>query len=137
MIVTRELVKDLLPLYVAGEASPDSRAAVETFLADDPELRRIAAALGAEAPPAAPATPPAPDLAALSATQHLVRRRSWTMAAALFFSGLPLSFAFDGSGLRFLLIRDAPVAGVASFVVAGVLWAAFATIARRLRVKGL
>jgi hypothetical protein len=35
---TRDVVVDLWPLYVSGEASADTRALVEAFLAQDPEL---------------------------------------------------------------------------------------------------
>lgn len=38
MKVTREVVMDLLPLYLSGEASADSRALIVAFLAQDPEL---------------------------------------------------------------------------------------------------
>ncbi len=137
MTVTRDLVKDLLPLYVAGEASPDSRAAVESFLATDPELARLAEALRSDSPPSAAEAPPAPDRFALSATKQLVARRSWTLALALFFTGLPFAFSFDGSGLQFLLIRDAPSTGVVSFALGGLCWVLFALAAKRLRVKGL
>ena len=47
MNVTREVVVDLLPLYVSGEASPATRALVEAWLRDDPELAREAQALAA------------------------------------------------------------------------------------------
>ena len=40
MEVTRELVTELWPDYVAGSLSPATRAVVETFLAQDPELAR-------------------------------------------------------------------------------------------------
>jgi anti-sigma factor RsiW len=40
MDITREIILDLLPLYLAGELSDDSRAAVDQFLSDDPELSR-------------------------------------------------------------------------------------------------
>ena len=36
--VTREVIRDLWPAYCAGTASPQSRALVETYLAQDPEL---------------------------------------------------------------------------------------------------
>ena len=39
---TRHVIKDLLPLYLAGEASADSRALVEEHLARDPELAELA-----------------------------------------------------------------------------------------------
>jgi hypothetical protein len=38
MNITRDIVLDLLPLYVAGEASQASRTAIESFLEADPEL---------------------------------------------------------------------------------------------------
>ena len=47
MNVTREIVKDLLPLYVSGEASADTRTLVESFLREDPELARLVDALRA------------------------------------------------------------------------------------------
>lgn len=139
MNVTREIVKDLLPLYVSGEASPASRALVESFLREDPELARLAEALRAEelAPAREASVPPGAGRAALLRTKELLRRRTWLMALALFFTGLPLSFVFDATGLRFLLFRDAPVLGSVSLLVAVALWIAHGVTARRLRVTGL
>ena len=39
MKITRDVVTDLLPLYVAGEASADTRALVEEYLLEDPGLQ--------------------------------------------------------------------------------------------------
>ena len=139
MNVTREIVKDLLPLYASGEASPDSRALVESFLRADPELARLADALRVGELPPLPEAPMPPDAgrAALERTKGLLRRRTWFLALALFFTGLPLSFVFDGTGLRFLLLRDAPVLGSASLAVAAALWIGYGATTRRLRVTGL
>ena len=139
MNVTRQIVKDLLPLYVSGEASPDSSALVESFLRDDPELGRLADALRREELTSARKTPAPPGAgrAALARTKDLLRRRTRLMAFALMFTGLPLSFVADGNGLRFLLLRDAPVLATASLAVAVALWIAFGITARRLRVTGL
>ena len=38
MTPSRPVIVDLWPLYVSGEASPETRALVDAFLADDPEL---------------------------------------------------------------------------------------------------
>jgi hypothetical protein len=38
MKVTREVVQDLLPLYLAGEVSEGTRELVESYLKTDPEL---------------------------------------------------------------------------------------------------
>jgi anti-sigma factor RsiW len=42
MEVTRNVIMDLLPLYLADEASPDTRALVAKHLESDPELARAA-----------------------------------------------------------------------------------------------
>jgi anti-sigma factor RsiW len=40
--VTWDVVLDLLPLYLAGEVSADTRTVVETYLESDPELAEMA-----------------------------------------------------------------------------------------------
>ena len=42
MEITRDVILDLLPLYLAGEVSDDSRALVERYLETDPALAKIA-----------------------------------------------------------------------------------------------
>ena len=42
MEITRNVILDLLPLYLADEVSADTRALVEAYLETDPELVRIA-----------------------------------------------------------------------------------------------
>ena len=49
MEISRNVILDLLPLYIADEASPETRALVEEYLDTDPELAKIADKLsGAE-----------------------------------------------------------------------------------------
>ncbi len=47
MELTRDVILDLLPLYVANEASSDTRALVEEYLKTDPELAEMAKDPGA------------------------------------------------------------------------------------------
>ena len=42
MEISRNVVLDLLPLYIADEASPETRQLVDQYLASDPELANIA-----------------------------------------------------------------------------------------------
>jgi len=42
MEVTRNVILDLLPLYLAKEVSADTRALVERYLETDPELAKFA-----------------------------------------------------------------------------------------------
>ncbi len=45
MEITRNVILDLLPLYLADEVSADTRAIVEGYLETDPELAKQSAAL--------------------------------------------------------------------------------------------
>ncbi len=42
MEMSRNIILDLLPLYIADEASPETRALVEQYLENDPDLATIA-----------------------------------------------------------------------------------------------
>ena len=42
MEITRDIILDLLPLYLADEVSADTRALVEGYLETDPQLANIA-----------------------------------------------------------------------------------------------
>lgn len=42
MEISRNIILDLLPLYITDEASPETRALVEQYLDNDPELATIA-----------------------------------------------------------------------------------------------
>jgi predicted anti-sigma-YlaC factor YlaD len=59
MEITRNVILDLLPLYLAGEVSGETRALVEEFLEGDPEMVKIveqSAALESAADVPAPLT---------------------------------------------------------------------------------
>lgn len=56
---------------------------------------------------------------------------------AVVFTLLPLSFAFGGSRVTFVLLRDAPVIALAWWATAAVMWMWHVRVRRRLRVTGL
>lgn len=137
-----DVVKDLLALELAGEASPASRALIEEHAAADPELARLIAEARDEKSPWSRAAdriavPPTAEKAALDATRRSLRARSYLLGGAIFASLLPFSIYADDAGIQFLLIRDAPLAAALCFAAAGVLWVAFVRVSRRLRVTGL
>lgn len=139
MNVTRDVVKDLLTVYLAGEASPDTRALVEEYLETDPALKADVAAAradGLDLPEGSPLSTTA-EKDALERTRQMLKSRTSTLVVATLFSVLPLSFAFEGSKITFLLIRDAPIVGLAWWATAAVMWAWHFTVRRRLRVSGL
>ena len=76
MNVTREVILDLLPVYLTGEASPATRELVEEYLKQDPELaRRLRNQWAENLSRVAPSTlPPELELNALRRTRGLI---SW------------------------------------------------------------
>jgi anti-sigma factor RsiW len=139
MNVSRDVVRDLLTVYLASEASPDTKAFVEDYLRTDAELAREVDAARAGLLAMPKTGPPAPSAGkeALDATRKLLSERTWTFAVGLLFTLLPLSVAGEGSRVTFLLIRDAPTLGFGLWATAAVVWVWHARIRRRLRVPGL
>ena len=139
MTVTRDVVKDLLPVSLAGDASADTRRVVEAFLQGDSELARDveAATKGQWALPATAPPAPTAEKQTLDATRQVLRNRTSTMVTAILFTVLPFSFAVHGSKVTFLLFRDEPVIAAAWWFTAGVLWIWHVAIRARARVSGL
>ena len=87
--------------------------------------------------PPTPSPPGDAEKHALETTRRHLKDRSSTLATALIFTVLPLAFTTDGTRLTFLMIRDAPIIGLARWFTAAVLWISHFFIRRRVRVSGL
>lgn len=76
MAVTRDVIMDLLPLYLSDEASTDSRALVKEHLDNDPELARVATQWEDRLPepPPAPVNPDAQVMAYQEAKRQIANR---------------------------------------------------------------
>jgi anti-sigma factor RsiW len=137
MTITRDIVVDLLPLYAAGEASADARAAVEAFIARDASLAGLLRALQSAADTRDDAAlPDALEREAVNRARRVIRRRSWLFGLAILCSLLPLSFAFEGGRIVFLMLRDQPASALL-WLVAGGLWWSYARMSRELQSAGL
>lgn len=153
MRITDDVIRDLYPLYAAGEASPDTRALVDTWFSAYPalaaELKRADAyVLPGRAP--APAGPAPPGLvgrpvdamadserAALRRVKSLLRRRGWAMAVGIFFGALPFSCEFSDSGFRFILWSQGNAPFLALSLLIGVAgWIEWFRLGRKLRPVG-
>jgi anti-sigma factor RsiW len=139
MNITRDVIRDLIPPYLAGEASADTRALVEQFLASDPEFARTVAR-----EPARFAAAPIPhtltkeiEMRTIEETKRTVKLQSVVMACAMMFSAIPFAFGkIDDRGVRWLWI-DAPLGAVISAVIGLAFWAVYLGMRRALRVRGL
>ena len=87
--VTKDVVRDLLPVYLAGDASADTRAVVEAFLAQDAELRQIVEAAGTFSLPPLEA-PASLEMRSLERTRRLLGRKNFWLGFAVIFSLVPL-----------------------------------------------
>jgi anti-sigma factor RsiW len=139
MKVTRDVMHDLLPAYLAGEASADTVMLVEEFLRQDPDLARTVEALRANPLPELPiAMRPAQEKETLNMTKQLLRWRGILMGLALFLTMLPLSFRFDNGRITWRFLQDFPPEAMA-VVCLGALscWGGFLYVRRRLQGTGL
>jgi len=86
MDVTRDVIMDLLPLYLSDEASSDSHALVKEHLQNDPELAKLATQWKDRLPepPPAPVNPDAQVMAYQEAKRQIANRVI-TLAAAIAF----------------------------------------------------
>ena len=136
MKVTRDVVKDLLTVYLAGEASADTRTLIDDWLRADPELARQVAQARQSDLPVVPALPPTIEKRALDRTRRQLRWRSILLGVAIYVSTLPASITFDRAGFRGLLIEDWSERLVV-MALAIVLWVVYWRMSRRMRVPGL
>jgi hypothetical protein len=107
--ITRDVILDLWPLYVSGEASPDSRGLVETFLKQDPgfaaELRQLERPLPDCAPPS---LPPDHDLKTFDRLKRRLRGPIWLLQLAILFTcfafgRIVADTSFDVSPRQFII----------------------------------
>lgn len=105
MAVARDVIMDLLPLYLSDEASPDSRALVQEHLEKDPELARLATQWKDRLPepPPAPVNPDAQAIAYQEAKRQIANRVI-TLAIVIAFGAMVIGGAAL-MGAMFMLAR--------------------------------
>ena len=123
MQVTRDIVRDLLPVYLAGEASADTRAVVEEYLAADSQLREVVESSGSWSPPPIEA-PASLEERSLERTRRLLGRKSFWLGFALTFSFVPLLLPLPWLADLVMLIGFGG-------------WTAFLITCRKLNATGL
>jgi len=139
MNVTREVILDLLPVYLSGEASPATRALVEEYMKQDPELaQRIRLQWTENFAKVAPsALPPDLELRSLSRARKLLGLQRWLFAFGITFTALSLSnqTTFEGWHLKefHFLLRDYPVEMGICVTLGVICWTVYFLIRRRLR----
>jgi len=142
MTLSTDVMNDLLTLYLAGDASADTRAIVETYAREHPEFAaRLQATRALSLPEAGPAGAPAPppdaQLQALAKTKQFILLRTIFLADAVLFTLTPFVFAFNRDGITFLILGRHPEVAWAFWSVAAASWVAWYLMHRRVRLAGL
>jgi len=140
MDVTNDVILDLLPLYLAGEASPGTRALVDRYLREHPEIaervRQASQDPFAALPPASP--PPDLELRSLRRTMRLMKWQHRLFALAAWLTGISLiavvSLQHGHPHIHFLM-ADYPAQLGACAQLGIVSWIYYFIVRYRLRTK--
>jgi hypothetical protein len=141
--ITRNIIRDLLPLYFAGEACPETRVLVEEFLARDPTLAAQAASQksGSSEKILTGGTimPLSQDheAEALARTRAKLQRTVRILALAIAFTLVPFSFTFADGQITWMMLRDVPRMALTYWALAAGFWIAYFVRRYRLRSVGL
>lgn len=140
MNVTDDVLNDLLTLYLAGEASADTRALIEERARREPAFAAtLAAARAVDVAGALPDASPAPnaELEALKRTRQAILLRTVFWSGGLLFTLLPLVFSFGDGRVEFLILGKYPGLMWSFWSVAAAAWVACYVMHREIRSRGL
>jgi anti-sigma factor RsiW len=135
MNVTRDVIHDLLPAYLAGEVSADTKALVEEFLLGDPDLARTVSSLRANLLPEPPiALRPTQEKETLRMTKRLLRLRGILMGLGIFLTLLPFSQRLENGRITWTFLHNTPApVTVLVFLAALACWGSYLYVRRRLQ----
>lgn len=135
MSIPKEVILDLLPVYLAGEVSPTTRAWLESYLAQNPELaEQVRQQRSQSFDRSVPPLPPDLELRTLRRTRRTMTQLRWLFGLGMAFSAIALSFEISFRPLKFrLLFLDYPAQVGACLALGAVCWTVYFLLRRRLR----
>lgn len=139
MNIPKDVILDLLPVYLAGEASPATRAWLVEYLAQNPELaEQVRVQQSQSLDQALPPLPPELELLALRNTRRTMTLLRWLFGLSMAFSAvaLALELSFRPFKLR-LLVFDYPAQLLPCLAAGAACWTAYFVLRRRLRTTGV
>jgi anti-sigma factor RsiW len=141
--ITRNVIRDLLPGYLAGEVCPETRTLVEDFLSRDATLAAEVERLKSDSLKQIltggthMTLPQDHDAKTIARTRCAIANRSWMLGLAIGFTLFPLSFVFDKGHIEWMMFHNTPSLAMASWAAALGFWVGFIIHYRRLRSSGL
>jgi anti-sigma factor RsiW len=135
--ITRDVITDLLPVYLSGEASAETKALVEAFIKNHPEFAQFVkqesrAAFGGRA------TSTAPDweMVALRRAKRRIQKKTWHLVLAIFFTFTTFAFSIEPTGITWTW-EVSPLLTLGLGAVAVLFWIAFFQTNRASRPAGV
>ena len=135
MTLSRDIVRDLLPAFFSGTASPETMKLVEAFLKEDPEFLD-AVDTHADRSLHQNGKGGHGELIALERARRLIRNKGIFMGFAIFFSLFPFSFSVSNGHFRWLM-GGGPIAQAIFLLMAAGFWAGYMVTRRRLKITGI
>ena len=132
MKITRDVILDLLPLYLADEVSDDTRSLVEQYLTDDPALAKLAEQSSFQQW----GDVPVPlnkehEMKSFEKTKQLLIQQRMLMGFAIFSTLMIVAVRGGEDGIRWLW-SELPQVGWLLMFVSVVFWAAYFNITATL-----
>lgn len=134
MTITKDIITDLLPAYLSGDCSADTKRLVEEYLRTDASLDAEVQRMRTAPLPAvsAPDSGRSEELRTLKRTKSLLRWRSALMAFGIFFTLVPFSVLHINDTTYWFFI-EAPVAAAVYGSIGLISWIGYFLLKRRLR----
>lgn len=138
MEVTRDVVNDLLPVYLAGEASAETKALVEEFLEDDPELAALVKGARSTELLKQPVTFKADqEKQMLNRLKRLIKTQTWFLAGAILFTLIPFSIRIEDESIDLPILVSTPWLAAVYWLIAAGFWLGYFLTRRRLSMNGM
>ena len=136
MTVSVDVINDLLPLYLAGEASEGTRALMDAYLKEHPGFAQEVSARAAETVAllggVAPTLADVHEKTTLERVRRFNRRRVRLLGLCIACTLMPLSFHFDSGGMTWVMLRDSPNQVAFFWIAATACWTWYYLMGRRL-----
>jgi anti-sigma factor RsiW len=135
--ITRDVITDLLPVYLSGEASSETKVLVEAFIKNHPEFAQFVkqesrAAFTGRAASAAPDR----EMVALRRAKRRIQKKTWHLVLAIFFTFSTFAFSIEPTGIRWTW-EVSPLLTLGLGAVAALFWIAYFQTNRASRPVGV
>ena len=137
MKITRDVITDLLPVYLAGEASNDTRSLVEEYLKENPEFGKWITEQETPLEDNSIKIRKETEMQTLEKTKKILSQRSLYLGFAIFSTLFPASIRGGSEEVIRWMWEGTPIIPIASVLIAILMWILYANTNRKLNGSDL